>query len=80
MDQLYLPNLIVNSGTSGVPRKTKLTIWLKLAAPEINPPEIDLVVVVLAPAPELSSIVVRSRSTPDKPIKATVVDSNCSLV
>jgi hypothetical protein len=51
----------------------------------INPPEINLVVVVVvvvAPehAPELSHSSSVARTTPDKPIKATVVDSNCSLV
>jgi hypothetical protein len=76
MNQLYLPNFVVNSGTSGALGKTSLTISRNPAIPEI-----DLVVVVVPEhAPELSHSSSVARTTPDKPIKATVVGSNCSLV
>jgi hypothetical protein len=76
MNQLYLPNFFVNSGTSGVLAETSLTISWKSAAPEI-----DLLFTPVAPvASELSYSSFVASITPDKPIKATVVDSNSSSV
>jgi hypothetical protein len=80
MDQLYLPNLIVNSGTSGEHGESRLTILMRSIL------LIDRSAIPLyrsrcrccsgALAPELY----RSRTTPDKPIKATVVDSSVLTV
>jgi hypothetical protein len=72
----YVPNFIVNSCTSGAFHKTSLTICRF---------PIDRLSISLSPlqshAPELFcfSLFV-ARTTPDKPIKATVVSAcNCSL-